>query len=175
MAKVTGYSLKEAIKKLERRRDTTKAQFEESLYFFEGEQEATAAREKSVNLAKRVQELEEGIATLQTVQANYNAGISITVQGKKLILTQAVKLMGGAERLEKMWQKAAEIENSGSRYYSPDRVRVAGQEHAKRSIAYDAAVAEAEKASTFVGALRAAVAVANSTEKDLGVPDELLS
>lgn len=190
MAKVTGYGLKEIIKKLERRRDTAKSQFEEALYYFEGdvpgaEEDPTApvrrsapdgkwAEKNARELASKYDDLERMIAQIQTVQAEYNAGITITVQGQKITLNHAIKLLGGAERIEKLWQKAAEIENSGSRYYSPDRVRVAGQEHAKRAISSNDAITESEKASTFVGALRAAVAVANSTEKEMMVPEGAL-
>lgn len=174
MAKVTGYGLKEIVKKLERRRDTAKSQFEEALYYFEGETASEVAQKNAQGLAKKYEDLERQIAQVQTLQAEYNAGISITVQGQKYTLSHAIKLLGGAERIEKLWQKAAEIENSGSRYYSPDRVRVAGQEHAKRSISSNEAITESEKASTFVGALRAAVAVANSTEKEMALPEGAL-
>lgn len=177
MAKVTGYGLKEIIKKLERRRDTAKSQFEEALYFFEGDtpglRQAAAeeAQKNARDLAAKYEDLERMIAQVQTVQAEYNAGITITVQGQRFTLNHAIKLLGAAERIEKLWQKAAEIENAGSRYYSPDRVRVAGQEHAKRSISTNDAITESEKASTFVGALRAGVAVANSTEKEIALPE----
>lgn len=167
--------MREIIKKLERRRDTAKSQFEEALYYFDAETPTATAVETATALAKKYEELEYQIAQMQTVQAEYNAGITITVKGTRYTLNHAIKLLGGAERIEKLWQKSAEIENSGSRYYSPERVRVQGQEHAKRAISISEAISMAEQASTFVGALRAAVAVANSTEKEMVMPEGVSS
>jgi DNA-binding transcriptional MerR regulator len=179
MAKVTGYGLKEIIKKLERRRDTAKSQFEEALYYFEGETTTEVAQKRAAELAKQYEDLERKIARVQSLQAEYNASVTITIQDGdhtcKYTLSHAIKLLGGAERIEKLWQKATSVDSSGgSRYYSPDRVRVAGQEHAKRAISTNGAIMESEKASTFVGALRAAVAVANSTEKEMALPEGAL-
>lgn len=173
MLKLTGYGLKEIIKKLERRRDTVKQQFEESLYFFQGETKLTEANDTANRLSHKYEELERNIALVQAVQAVYNTSLTITVQGEKYNLSHAIKLLGGAERIEKLWQKAAETGTPA--YSSYDRVRVTGQEHAKRSILISTAIERAEKASTFVGALRAAIAVANSTEKEVSLSEDMIS
>src|SRR5579885_1022293 len=100
--KVTGYQIREAIRKQELQRDTVISQFNASLFKFEGEEKLSPD-----DVAKMFTQAEQAIANLQTGLARYNLYVVIDVLGDKMTLAEGVKRLGGAGRLEKLWREAA--------------------------------------------------------------------
>ena len=156
--KVTGYKLREAIRRFELQRDTTVNLFKNALHVFEGE-----VKVNPLALMEQFRNAELTVATLQEAQQRYNLKVTVDVQGKKTTLAAAVKLLGGAGRAAKMWRDAVSEKND--RYeYRNNLERSKENEVAKRVVAYDAALKEANKADAYAGALRAAIATGNATE-----------
>lgn len=157
--KVTGYKLREAIRRVELQRDTVAGLFKDSLYVFEGE-----AKADPIELMKKFRDAEYAVAALQEAQQRYNLRVSFVVCGKVLSLAVAVKMLGGAGRTAKMWRDA--IAKREDRY-GRDLERSRDTEAAKRVVAYDVALREANKADAYAGELRAAVAAGNATEMEI--------
>ena len=117
---------------------------------------------------------EMAIAQLQTAQMKYNLEISLDEPGasEPLSLAAGIKVIGGLARAEKMYRSAAAPKEDRYGSYNED-VRDAGQERAKPTITVQEAVTLAVAVSKTVGALRAAIAVANATELELDLDPAL--
>jgi len=168
VTKVTGYQLRETIRKWTLRRDTAAGQFSDSLEKFKDEIK-TDPRE----LVKIFLQAETAISILQTAQARYNLQTEVEVQGKVWTLAEAVKLVGGAGRIEKMWRSVAKG-GAKNRYSYSEDVRRDGEEHRVATITPDEALELATTAARYAGDLRSAIAAANATEVDLVVQGSLL-
>jgi hypothetical protein len=168
---VTGYMLREAIRRWQLRRDTLATQFEDAFHFFEGEE-----KESPDDLAKAFMIAERAVAELQAAQARYNLQTTVTIdQGMAsgisikdhLNLCMAVKLIGGAGRIEKFWRTAA-APSSRDRYSCRDEtVRNKDEIRAKKALSFRELTERATKATNYAGQLRAAIAEANSTKQDI--------
>lgn len=96
----------------------------------------------------------------------YNLQVRVTVQGTEITLAAAVKMLGGAGRVAKMWREA--VADKEDRYgYRNERERNKDTEIAQKRVPYDEALKEANKADGFAGALRAAIATGNATLVDI--------
>ena len=166
---VTGYRLREAIKSWELRRNTAVKQFEQARWVFEGEENPSLEE-----LASAARQAESAIAILQTAQASYNLSITITVADEPMTLCQAVKLVGGAGRIEKLWRSAAAGEDSRYAYGVNRMVRQRDQEMAKPAVTPLEAISKTDAAAKYANALRSAVALGNAEERELELPAELL-
>lgn len=158
--KVTGYMLRDAIKEHTLRRDTAAAAFSKSLMAFPGEE-----KDPQGEMAK-FQAAESAIAILETAQIAYNMNVRVEVLGATMPLSQAIKLIGGAGRIEKMWKDAI-ADKSSHHYLSDSDVRDPNQIRATRTVPSDEALALARAAGKRSNALRAAIATANGKELDI--------
>jgi len=159
--KTTGYALREAIKQQELRRDTASRAFNGSLKAFPDEK-----KEKPQNLVEQFVKSERAVAKLQTAQAKYNLLVTVEANGEKLTLLEAIKAIGGAGRVEKMWRSAAGPKED--RYSYGDRdVRDPNQVRAEPTISTSEMVKLASQAGKRAGALRAAIATANAKEVEI--------
>lgn len=166
--KTTGYRLRETIRMWELRRKMAGDNFDKSLHAFEGED-----RESPQEVVIHFKHADEAVANLQTAQAMYNLSVKVNVLGENMTLCEAVKRVGGAGRIEKLWRTAAT--DKKDRYaYDRDLVRSTDEVRARRTITLKDAGDLAANAAKWAGALRAAIAVANSTEVDVeGLNPEL--
>lgn len=170
LRKITGYQLREAIKRWELHKSTAAKQFDESLWAFEGDDKASPGE-----LADTFLKAEDAVAKLQTLQARYNLSVVVDVLGSKMSLCQAVKMVGGAGRHEKMWRNAAT--NSGQCGYAYGQnpmSRKTDEVHAKRTVSVKEAIERADRAARLASALRSAIALGNGQEREMEVPSELL-
>lgn len=161
--KVTGYKLREAMKRWQLRRDSAVSQFQASLIGFPGEE-----RPKPLDLGAAGLAAEGAIAGLQAAQARYNAAITVTCDGAPFSLLEAVKLYGGMQRIEKMWRAASTIKRE--KYYrlsDPEKSRKVDEVTAQRTISYEDAAKQAMIAGARVASLREAISVGNAREVDL--------
>lgn len=167
--KVTGYQLREAIRRHELTRDTAANLFKKTQHVFEGDNPKGHPRD----VMKSFVGAEEAVVALQEAQQKYNLHVSVDVQGNKMSLCSAVKRLGGAGRTEKMWREAVceKQDRYDSRY---NLERQEGTIFAQRVLSYDEAIDAANKAAGFAGALRAAVALGNATVIDVEGLDEAL-
>ncbi len=172
---VTGYQIREALRRWNLRRDAESALFEDSLRRFpDDEKPAPKTVIENFTAADRA------IALLQVAQDRYNLAVTIEVKwgdGRgvngidTMTLAEAVKLVGGAGRVEKMWRSAANPQKD--RYASREEVRNPDEVRAKPVMKTGDILVEADKSARYAGALRQAIALANGREIDLS--DEGLS
>ena len=168
--KVTGYQLREAIKRATKRADLSRRVFQESATAF--------ADEKKDPLAAGTAFEQRGIdvAELQALQQQYNHSVvlpAICLRGKPMTLAVAVKLVGHAGALEKEWgnMAAAKRERYGR---DPATERDNTKTYATKLVTPELALAQAEQHGGYAARLRAAIAVANNTVIDLDCNPELL-
>lgn len=174
--KVTGYQLREALRRWQLRRDSAASRFKDSLHKFAGEE-----KEGPQLVASRVSGAEASIAQLQSWQARYNLKVHVQVRSvdkqTTLPLLEAVKLLGGLTRSEKAWREAAVVKK-GSAYFSlrsNPLERDGDKLIAQRTVSYEDAGKEAEAYARSISALREAIAVGNASELTLeGFPAALL-
>jgi hypothetical protein len=166
---VTGYQLKEAIRRWELRRDGARQQFADTLWRFEGE-----TKPSPDEVMKLYKDAETAIAVLQTAQAEYNLGVKVDVQGHTVALAGAIKRLGGAQRAEKMWSEATASKNSRYYYDRDPRTKKTDEERAQAVLPLDQLLDRAAKAASFTGALRAAIAEGNSKEVEIAELDAAL-
>lgn len=167
--KVTGYQLREALRNWHTRLDVLNKQFRESLWQFpDSEQPADF---KPDTLAAQFAQADDTVAALENAQQVYNQKITVTIAGRKVPLSYAVKRVGGAGRLEKMWRWAA-TDNGRDRYSYRETSRKSDEVYAKRMASMNDCVRAAEKTASLASELRSAIAAANATEIDLEVNPE---
>ncbi len=170
---VTGYQLKRALRDADRRRALVSSQWDDSLWAFPGEE-----KPEPTELLAAIEAAEEAIARLQAAQARYNLAVQVTVKletgPETMSMLEAVKRIGGVNRLESMTQKAAKSQDGGY-YYGVQRSRSLEEEHAERRLELDAAAALYKRYAHQADAYREAIAVGNATELELeGLDPELL-
>lgn len=160
--KVTGYKLQHSLRELEQARELAAQQFGENIMQFESQEDKLELPE----VFARFTSLEKKIAQLQVEQARYNLAVTVNVLGESMSLHQAIKLVGGAGRAEKMWRDVVKG-NRVSRLYGGDTTRSKDQEYAKRSVSIADAVGQSKHASRVASALRQAIQLGNATEVEL--------
>lgn len=158
---VNGYQLREAIKQWELKRDAHARQFDGSLKSFPGEQKETPEQIITATL-----KCDNAIALLQAAQAYYNNQITVTFNGSRITLTQAVKMLGGHARAEKMWRKVATPDKD--RYgYNNDSERDPTKIYATPTISPELAVTKATEMAKLTGELRQIIATGNAKESEV--------
>lgn len=162
--KVTGYKLREALRRWTLRRDAALSQFEGSLHKFASDTKATP-----VEVAARISVAEGRIAALQLAQALYNQRVSVTINGRDVLLLAAVKAIGPLTRSEKRWRAAAGIgEAKRSRLFSTvATIRTKDAEQAVATITADDAAKLAENDGRELALVREVIAAGNTREVDI--------
>lgn len=158
--KISGYVLREAIRRWQLRSDTASGQFSDSLRKFRDE-----VKPPPGDIANAFTIAEGAVAALQAVQARYNLAVQIEVAGTRITLLQAIKQLGGAGRIAKMWRTAAGAGKSRDSWQSD--AKQAGEERATPTIRHEDALKRADLAAAYAGDLRAAVAKGNAAEIDV--------
>ncbi len=161
--KVTGYRIQHALRELEAARELAHQQFVENVMQFESQEDKLELPE----VFARFTALERKIARLQIFQANYNLAVQVNVGSETMSLHEAVKLVGGAGRAEKMWRDVVKGKTANPYSRFSEGTRSKDQEYAKRSVSVNEALGHAKLASKTAAALRQAIQVGNATELDL--------
>lgn len=170
--KVTGYKLREALRRWQRQRDAYSGQFSDSLMAFEGENKPLPDY-----LAAKIMQCEQAMADLQSAQAAYNLRVRVNVEGvgTGLSLLDCVKQVGGYERLVTMWTNAAKTKKERFLSLREDsaNLRDATKLVAKRTISFEDAARHAAIADKSRVAFVEALAVGNATELELDLHPSL--
>ena len=164
--KVTGYRFQHTLRELAHSRDIASGQFDDSLKVFPGE-----VKVRPEDAMRAFLDAEAKIAKLQTAQSQYNLKVGVQVLDKRMTLSEAVKLVGGAGRAEKMWRAAAAP--AKDRYGFNKDMRSAGDVIAASTVSLVEAATHAKEAARWASALREAIQVGNATELDLEVDPAL--
>ena len=162
---VTGYTLRESIRRWQLQRDAAQATFKDAFTRFKDEEKTSPDK-----VAEMFFTAEQAIARLQAAQAEYNTKVQVHPTGMSpMSLAEAVKLVGGAARMEKMWRSivAPERDRYSLRAEVAIATRKTDEERQVWTMAGDVVTQRAMKASAVSGALRAAIAEANTTKVEL--------
>lgn len=148
--KINGYTLRTAIRAREAERDGAVALLSQSL-----QGQVSSSPEE---LMLKIENCEKSIASLQAFQSRYNLEVMIAVGVESISMAEAVKRIGGIERVSAHWRNLM----SQSSQVSSASVS-AGK--------FDAniAIEKAKKAATEASSLRGRMSAANSTE--IEIPD----
>lgn len=168
---VSGFTIREAVKRWEMIREASQKQWGDSLFLFEKDDKMSLD-----DIMKAYKEAERAVASAQTAQSRFNLHVKVKVLGEEMTLAEAVKLVGGAGRAEKMWKVHA-TNNGQDRYSRTEITRSKESEFAKRSMSIKDCLKRATEAAKFAGALRAAIAEGNSTKVEassIGLDPKLL-
>lgn len=163
--KVTGYQLMDQIEVLREQAQTINGQFTGSLFRFA---EATEEKPDPRELMKAYVECERKVALLQAAQAAYNVRVNVEALGEQMLLQQAVKLIGSANRVKNNWLAASKNSpdnNSYSSYY--EMVRDKTNEYAQRVVSMEECLRLSKASSDFATALKQAIRAGNATEIEL--------
>ena len=162
-----GYKLQHAIRELESKRESIVSQFQDSMHKFE-DQEKIHPNE----LSKEYLVLEEGIATLMTARAEYNLRVKVTANNVALPLAKAIRLVGGAGRLEKLWR--APTKTKVERWDRESRLeRDKDHEFASKVMTFDECLMHARTEGKRAAGLREAIAVGNGTDLEMDLDPAL--
>jgi hypothetical protein len=172
--RVSGYTLREAIKEYELRSSAAATGFDRTLRVFPSEV-VSGAKDKPQEVVDRFLASELAVARLQTIQAEYNLKVSLTFEGSQISLAQAIKMIGGLARAEKMWRSVASPKKDRYGYDDSDRERDPTKERAEAQITQKEAALLSSKLARKAGRLRAAIATANVTEIELDFDSTLIT
>ncbi len=149
------------------RRASLLSQWNDSIWAFLGEKKVGTKE-----LAEKIVEAENSIASLQTFQSQFNLQIAFEWQGKTISLMQAIKMIGGAGRLEKMWSSASKIKKDQYGYGLP--TKKSDEETVTRTISIEDAAKLSSKYTRDAGRLRALIAKGNQRTHPMDIPAGLL-
>lgn len=168
--KVTGYKLQHKIKELEQLKEVASQQFNDNIMQFESQ----AEKVELPDIFASYTSIEKKIARLQEAQARYNLAVQVNILGESMNILQAVKLVGGAGRSEKMWKDVVKGNRTRHQMYG-EQTRSKDQEYAVRTISITDSVGFAQQATKIAGALRQAIQVGNATEIELDLDETLFA
>ena len=158
---VTGYDLKEAVRRYTLRRETAASQFNDSLRKFPDEDKATPDE-----VVKRIRDAEEAIATLQVAQARYNLIVRVEVPNRgRVPLLECIKRIGGLGRIEKTWRSAATVKERS--LFDSERTREPGVVTQERQISFDDASFRTEQIDRELATLRVLISTGNAQKVDI--------
>jgi hypothetical protein len=173
---VTGYKLRSALKSLELKLGAVNRVFVDSLVAFPGEKKLTP--KEAMELVKTT---EVKISKLQAAQSLYNTKVEVEVLGNKMLLSEAVKRVGGAGRIVALWKKASgQTSEPGHRRYETPiyermQVRENDKQYSERTVTDLEATDMAVEAEKFASALRGAIAEGNGKSVELDLDPTLLA
>lgn len=165
--KINGYQLREILRRWSANRDVAGKQFKESLFQFEDEM-GIIPEQVATNFAVA----DQNVSFIQSLQQMYNQRINIDVMKENMTLSEGVKRLSGAGRLEKMWRDAA-VDTGRDRYHSRSLTKNKDEVNAKRMTSAVDCNRYADQSSRFASALRSAIADANSKVLTFDIPDEM--
>jgi len=164
--KITGYKLQHVLRELAHTRDIAAGQFDDSLKAFPGDQ-----KRSPIEVMRDYQDAETKIAKLQVAQSTYNLKVTVKVIDQQMPLSEAVKLVGGAGRAEKMWRTVAKPVKD--RYGYDSDTRDANVLVAVKTITVVEAAKLAKDAAKWASALREAIQVGNASEIEIEIDPAL--
>jgi hypothetical protein len=165
----TGWQIREALKTWELRKGLAEKLFPESLHKFKDEAKDSPQAHIEAYLTAEL-----AIAKLQVAQMKYNLAITVLVDKEEMSLAEAIKRVGSAGRVEKMWGSVKPA-SSRSRYMDDMPItRDPNQERAESTLTVKESTKLAEQASKRASAFRAAINTGNGREVEIANLDPAL-
>jgi|APSaa5957512576_1039674.scaffolds.fasta_scaffold11049_2 hypothetical protein len=163
--KVTGHEIINRLKELKAERSLLNDTFPTTLMQFPSDLEEDGAVKPGV-IVDRIAGLELGIVKLQHAQSRYGAMVNLVFEGEPMPLIRAVKLLGGIERVEKLWRSASQAKVGRRNMYddSPKQRELSKGvfETQARVVPAEVALKKAQKAGRRTSTLRGLIAAGNA-------------
>lgn len=174
---LTGHRIKNTIKAWELKREALQKRFNEVIYTFpsNGDPSVETKQESLLEVSTKLNEVEAAIAKLQEIQSVYNMSVDIKhSENSKFTLCEAIKRIGGAVRMEKLWKKIV-AEKEEKSYYSPRESNVRNKDaiYARLSITDEEAMEKALFFTNLSSVLKSAIAEANTVKIEMDVNQNL--
>lgn len=168
---VTGHQLKEALSLKQLELATIQTQFDESLFAFKDEK-----KDHPNDIVNHINKLEHEIAMLQTAQTFYNLNVKVKLGGmdREVPLTYAIKIVGGAGRIAKMWRTAAKGQQRDRWDRLQATTRRTDEVQAEPVMDKKEALDKAKEAEKFAGSVRSAIATGNTEKMHIDFLDPAL-
>ena len=166
---VTGYMIRTGIETATRHRDGLVSLFKNSTKKFSGEE-----KDDLKAISKNLEQAELNLVELQVIQDLYNQAVVVnnpSFGGDRFTLSQAIKMVGGLSRMEKIWKDAGETTD---RIYGRHDQRVEGTEYATLAVPVKESTAISESFSKRKSTLSRLISEANGTKINMQVTDGLL-
>ena len=163
----TGIDLQAAISFWEKQRDLAKDEFPDSFSAFPDETKASPD-----DVMARYLRAEEAVVQLQTALAEYNQLVSVEIDGRRMSLTEAIKRVGGAGRVESLWRDATK---SKSNPYQDNSSRDEGKTYAVAALPLSAIQERVTLATKWAAQLRRQISAANAQRVEVVLDPKLLS
>jgi hypothetical protein len=163
---VNGYTIREALKRWERQRTIASKLFNDCLYRFKDD----TNKQSPQDVMQQFQQADTNYAKLQDIQQDYNRNTTVTIGGEQMRMSLAVKLIGGAGRIEKMWSDSLghNKQDRYSSYRSGEPLQRSKEvEYAVRQITEKECLQQVQFSSQYASNLRSAIALANTTSVTL--------
>jgi hypothetical protein len=173
MVKVTGFQLMDRIELAREQAQTINGQFIGSLFRFVGTNEE---KPDPRQLMKDYAQCERQVALLQTAQAIYNTRVTVEVQGERMLLQTAIKLIGSVNKVKSNWLTATKNTQDKNNYTFTsyyDMVRDPNSMYAERVVSIEECLNLSKEASDLATALKQAIRSGNAVEIDLEVDPSL--
>lgn len=166
--KVTGYKLREAVRRWVTAQSVAAKMFPETLFAFEGDQ-----KDDPKDVDESFWTASKNIAELQELQQKYNMENFVEVRGERMTLSRAIKLVAFAGQRSKSWKTAAS-ETGRGRFSDRVLTRSKEDEIASRKVSVKECLNCQIGVDSYLADLRTAIAVANGREIDMEIRDELV-
>lgn len=153
--KLNGYKIQQALREAESLRTVLASQFTENQRYFAS---AGPAPDLKATMERYVK-AEDRISALQVAQAQYNCAVKLD---NGMSLLHAIKAIGGAGRIEKMWRDSMTV----AKTYFDDTKRD-GEEHKRSALEPEKALSFSKAASRNAAHLRMLIQTGNATEVDI--------
>lgn len=159
--KVTGYMLREAVRRWTTVQTVAAKMFPEVTFAFFGD-----IKDNPLEIDTQYWTAALAVSELQEAQQKFNASIRVKVGNQEMNLSRAIKLVAFAGQRSKAWKTAA-CETGKSRYSDKLMVRDKDSEVAKRQMSVKECLAKQAEIDSFLADLRTAISVANGKEIDI--------
>ena len=165
---VTGYKIREAVRRWTTLQAVSAKMFPETIYAFDGD-----IKDTPLEMDGAFWKASLAIAELQEAQQRYNASVVVKVGNEEMTLSKAIKLVAFAGQRSKQWRTAAS-ETGRNRFHERVLTRSKEDEVARRQCTIKDCLSEQERIDRYLSDLRTAIAVGNGQEKEVVVNKDLI-
>lgn len=170
MIKVTGYRIREELKKTNLKIDMLESEFDDSKTGFKDDDKRSMDE-----ITNDLFRAEEKACALQEANQLYNLNVKTNLSPfGEVTLARIIKLVGPVSRIEKKWRRMAAPKKDRHHYYRDDHeVREADKEYSENRYTREEAGKQAETWAERLASLRSTLATLNAQEIEMNIPASL--
>jgi len=161
---VTGREIQDILASARNERDALRVEAIDSLYRFENEE-----KRPFEDVMKDLFTSESRLAGIQTLQTRYNMAVHVPVQGREVLLQDAIRRAGGAKRIEELWSNAARNRGEFVRRETRSRsiARSRENEYARRTVSMEQCREKARTAGKYLRSISRVIQTGNESKMEV--------